>query len=169
MIQKYYFFHCLPNVFEQKNTETFSPNLGLSWGGGGQDGKSHFPPVFFTLTFVHKGLTKLNMFSVFDEPFKRLCSKQAKLNFWNQLHQKIDYLCPFLKTNSHLTTKPYNFDLKCRYNLESYYKYGCFDTKFRGVRVFYYLTWKVIFTRESTLGLTVWAFSYSISLYRVKA
>ena len=45
---------------------------------------------------VHKGLTKLNMFSVFGESLKSLCSKQSKLNFWNQLHQKITFLCRFL-------------------------------------------------------------------------
>ena len=27
---------------------------------------------------------------------------------------------PFLDTNSHLTTKPYNFDIKCQSNSESY-------------------------------------------------
>ena len=39
---------------------------------------------------------------------------------------------PFLDTNSHLTTKPYNFDIKCHSNSESYDRHGFFGTKFRG-------------------------------------
>ena len=35
----------------------------------------------FARVLVHKGHTELNMFSVFGEPFKSLCSKQSKLNF----------------------------------------------------------------------------------------
>ena len=39
---------------------------------------------------------------------------------------------PFLDTNSHLTTKPYNFDIKCQSNSESYDQHSFFVTKFRG-------------------------------------
>ena len=39
---------------------------------------------------------------------------------------------PFLDTNSHPTTKPYNFDIKCQGNSESYDRHGFFWTKFRG-------------------------------------
>ena len=39
---------------------------------------------------------------------------------------------PFLDTNSHLTTKPYNFDIKFQSNSESYDQHGFFGTKFRG-------------------------------------
>ena len=39
---------------------------------------------------------------------------------------------PFLDTNNHLTTKPYNFDIKCQSNSESYDQHGFFGTKFRG-------------------------------------
>ena len=39
---------------------------------------------------------------------------------------------PFLDTNSHLTTTPYNFDIKCHSNSESYDRHGFFATKFRG-------------------------------------
>ena len=39
---------------------------------------------------------------------------------------------PILNTNSHLTTKPYNFDNKCQSNSESYDQHGFFGTKFRG-------------------------------------
>ena len=45
---------------------------------------------------VHKGHTKLHMFSVFGEPIMSLCSKQSKLNFWNRLHPKIAFVCRFL-------------------------------------------------------------------------
>ena len=39
---------------------------------------------------------------------------------------------PFLDSNSHLTTKPYNFDIKCQSNSESYDQHGFFGDKFRG-------------------------------------
>ena len=39
---------------------------------------------------------------------------------------------PFVDTNSHLTTKPSNFDIKCHSNSESYDRHGFFGTKFRG-------------------------------------
>ena len=39
---------------------------------------------------------------------------------------------PFLDTKSHLTTKPYNFDIKCPGNFERYDQHGFFGTKFRG-------------------------------------
>ena len=38
---------------------------------------------------------------------------------------------PFLDTNSHLTTKPYNFTIKCQSSCESYDRQGFFGTKFR--------------------------------------
>ena len=39
---------------------------------------------------------------------------------------------PFLDTTSHLTTKPYSFDIKCPINSESYDQHGFFGTKLRG-------------------------------------
>ena len=39
---------------------------------------------------------------------------------------------PFVDTNSHLTTKPSNFDIKCHSNFESYDQHGFFGTKLRG-------------------------------------
>ena len=39
---------------------------------------------------------------------------------------------PFVDTNSHLTTKPHNFDIKCQRDSKSYERYGFFGTKFRG-------------------------------------
>ena len=39
---------------------------------------------------------------------------------------------PFLDTNTQMTTKPYNFDIKCQCNFESYDRHGFFGTKFRG-------------------------------------
>ena len=38
----------------------------------------------------------------------------------------------FLDTNSHLSTKPYNFDNKCQSNSESYDPHGFLGNKFRG-------------------------------------
>ena len=66
---------------------------------------------------------------------------------------------PFLDTNSHLTTKPYNFDIKCQGNSESYDQHGFFGTKFRGGQNFL-ITVGGFTTRESTLGLTGRSFSY---------
>ena len=66
---------------------------------------------------------------------------------------------PFVDTNSHLATKPYNFDIKCQSNSESYDQHIFFGTKFRGGQNFY-LIWEVFPTRESTLGLTGWTFLY---------
>ena len=38
----------------------------------------------------------------------------------------------FLDTNSHLTTEPYNFDIKRQSNSESYDQHGFFGTKNMG-------------------------------------
>ena len=43
---------------------------------------------------------------------------------------------PFLDTNSHLTIKPYNLDIKCQSNSESYDQHGFFGTKFWGTKSF---------------------------------
>ena len=43
---------------------------------------------------------------------------------------------PFLDTNSHLKTKPYNFDIKFQGNSESYDRHGFVGTKFRGGKNF---------------------------------
>ena len=43
---------------------------------------------------------------------------------------------PFLDTNSHLTIKPYNLDIKCQSNSESYDQHGFFGTKLRGGQKF---------------------------------
>ena len=39
---------------------------------------------------------------------------------------------PIFDINSHLTTKLYNFDIKCQSNSESYDQHGFLGTKFRG-------------------------------------
>ena len=65
---------------------------------------------------VHIGHTTLIMFSVFGEQIKSLCSMQSK----------------FLDANSHLTAKPYIFNIKCQCNWECYDQHGLFDTKFMG-------------------------------------
>ena len=43
---------------------------------------------------------------------------------------------PFVDTNSHLTTRPSNFDIKCHSNSESYDRQVFFGTKFRGGQIF---------------------------------
>ena len=69
---------------------------------------------------VNKGHTKLNMFSVLCEQTKSLCSKQSKLNGWNWQHPQIAFLCCYLTQAATWWKKPYNFDIKCPCNLESY-------------------------------------------------
>ena len=51
-------------------------------------------------------------------------------------------IMPFLNTNSHMKTKPYNFDLMFPCNTERYDRHGCFGTKFRGEGGDLYLFWK---------------------------
>ena len=80
---------------------------------------------------------------------------------------------PFLDTNSHLTTKPQNFEIKCPSNSESYDCHGFFGTKFRGVRVFF-INGGSFFQRERVLwgwlfGTSHIAFHtqmFSFSLFR---
>ena len=91
-------------------------------------------PEIMINDLVHKGHTKLNMLSVFGEQIKSLCSQQSKLNFWNRLHPT--QFMMFLDTNSHLTTKPYHFDIMCQFNSESYNRHNLL-AKFRGFRVFF--------------------------------
>ena len=57
----------------------------------------------------------------------------VKVELWKPTTPKNSIFMPFLDTNSHLTTKPYNFDEKCQSNFESYDRHSFFGTKFRGV------------------------------------
>ena len=52
------------------------------------------------------------------------------MNLQNRLHPKIAILCLLLTPNSHLTTKQYNFYVKCRCISESYDRQGFLRTKF---------------------------------------
>ena len=53
--------------------------------------------------------------------------------FFNEaVNSKKLIFMPFVDTTSHLTTKPYNFDIKCHSNSESYDLHGFFGTRFRG-------------------------------------
>ena len=60
------------------------------------------------------------MFSVLGEQIKSLSSKHSKLNFLKPIKPKICIFMAFVDTNSHLTTKPSNFDIKCHSNSERY-------------------------------------------------
>ena len=72
----------------------------------------------------NKGHTNFNMFSVFWWKKNRsLSSRQSKLNFW-KLHPTIVFCMPLVDTNSNVTTKPYNLDIKCQSNSESYDQYS---------------------------------------------
>ena len=57
-------------------------------------------------------------------------------------------------TKSHLTTKPYNFDIKCQCNLESYKQQIFFGTKFRGGVVFFKIMMGVFFWQDWLTGWT---------------
>ena len=109
---------------------------------------------------VRKGQTKLNVFSVLDEQIKSLSSKQSKLNFWNRLNPKFAFLCRLLtqtatwRPNHQILTLSVTAILK-----------AMTDTVFLGptlgvVRIFH-LRLEVFWTKESTLRLTAWTFSYS--------
>ena len=54
---------------------------------------------------------------------------------------------PFLDTNSHLTAKTNNFDIKCQSNSESYDRHGFWDRVYGGVSIFY-LLWEVFFNKR---------------------
>ena len=98
----------------------------------------------------NKGHTNFNMFSVFGEQIRSLSSKQSKLNCWNQLHHKNCICMLFLDTNSHLTTIPYNFDIKCQSNSESYDQHGFFwDQVYGGLE--YFINGRRFFQRERVL------------------
>ena len=57
---------------------------------------------------------------------------------------------PFLDTNSHLTTKPYNFDIKCSANSESYDQHGFLGPSLGVVRILEYSgdDWLVLLTQN---------------------
>ena len=69
---------------------------------------------------------------------------------------------PFIDTNSHLTTKPYNLYIKFHSNSESYDQHYDMGPSLGVVRIFY-LRLEVFSTIESTLRLTARTFSYVIS------
>ena len=57
-------------------------------------------------------------------------------------------------------TKPHNNYIKYQSNCENYDQHSFFWTKFRCGQIFLYLQWDIFSTRESSLGLTGWNFSY---------
>ena len=63
---------------------------------GQKEGIYIWVPEIMINDLVHKGLTKLNIFSVFSEQIKSVFSKQSKLKFWNWPHPKIAFVCRFL-------------------------------------------------------------------------
>ena len=85
---------------------------------------------------------------------QELKQKQSKLNFWNQLQPKRAFLCRFWTKNSHLSTKPYNFDIKYPSNSESYDHHGFFGTMFRGGQSF--LLKVEVFFNEREYSVAEW-------------
>ena len=60
---------------------------------------------------------------------------------------------PFVDTNSHLTNKRYNFDIKCQSNSEHYDRHIFLGSSLGWVKKFH-LQWVVFPTKESNLRLT---------------
>ena len=71
-----------------------------------------------------------------------------------------------LDTNSHLTTKPYNFDIKCKSNSERYDRHNFFRTKFRGGQNFL-ITVGGFYNKRKYSGADWLVFSYLILSYLV--
>ena len=86
------------------------------------------------------------------EKLVNLSINQSKLTFWNRLHTKIAFVCRLLTQTT--LWRPNHPILTS--NVKAIVKA---ITKFKGI---FYLSWEVLTTRESTLGLTGWNFSYSI-------
>ena len=110
--------------------------------------------------WVHKGHTKLNMFSVFGEQIKRLSSKPSKLNCETDYTQNCIFM-PFVDTNSHLKTKPHVLRSSLRTILKVMTNTEFLGPSLREVTILY-SWWEVFPTRESVLGLTSWTLSYII-------
>ena len=55
---------------------------------------------------------------------------------------------PFLDTSSKLTTKPYNFELKCQFNSESYDQQFFFGTKVREGQILLFTVGAFFIKRE---------------------
>ena len=61
-----------------------------------------------------------------------------------KLTTPINRICmQFVDKTSHLTTKQYNFDIKCQCSSESYDRHGFLGIKLGAVRIFY-LLWEVL-------------------------
>ena len=58
---------------------------------------------------------------------------------------------PFVDTNSHLTTKPSNFDTKFQGNSESYDRHGFLGIKFEGGHSFFFIFIVKFLPRERVL------------------
>ena len=87
---------------------------------------------------VHVGHTNFNIVSVFGEQIKNLSSKQSRLNFLNQVHQKIRFTCRLLtqtgtwQKNHSVLTSSVKEILKGMINT-------VFGTKFRGGLNFFFI------------------------------
>ena len=62
----------------------------------------------------------------------------VKVELLKPTKPKICIFMPFVDTNSHLTTKPSNFDIKCHSNCESYDRQGFFGPSLGVVRMVIY-------------------------------
>ena len=67
-----------------------------------------------------------------DKTNQKLKKKSVKVELLEPTTTKICNFMQFVDTNSYLTTKPSNFDLKCQSNSESYDRHILFATKFKG-------------------------------------
>ena len=119
-----------------------------------------FPEIMID-DWVNKGHTNLNMFSIVGEQIRSLSSKQSKLNFWNQLHPKIAFVCRFWTQTA--TWQPNHTILTSSVKaiLNAMIDTVFWGPSLGGIRILY-LRWEVFLTREITLRLTGWSLSYTI-------
>ena len=68
--------------------------------------------------WVQIGYTNLSLGSVFSQIKQDLEQRFAKVELLKFTTSKNCILCPFVDTNSYLTTKSYNFYIKCQSNSE---------------------------------------------------
>ena len=78
-----------------------------------------------------QGTNKVEYVFIFWWTNQRLKQESVKVELFKPTTPKICIFMLFVYTNSHLTTKPSNFDIKCQSNSESYDWHGLFWTKFK--------------------------------------
>ena len=91
------------------------------------------------------------MVSFFGKQNKQdLKQQSAKVEPLKLTTQKNCIFRPFVDTNTHLTTKTYNFDIASLCHSESNELHGCYGTNFGGGQNFVFLLGSLINKRDSS-------------------